>query len=448
MPNPIDQFVQLANTTFPAQGSAYVRGDEIPWSAARQQDFAMLSMFLEGRDNMDYFASGTDIVTLFDGSIASTEFGPKRMADDHRRTSGGTMSKMATPLTEYEWSQEITWHDINLQSDQIFSDSNSQRFYSILKKRNKDFTIDALKKMEKALGAVPSASMFDDAGTGMLDLKSLWTFCNVWEDQHYVTDQGATAGQFNFENLFPGSDGAPLTTTVQGLAPGDFAREDSYGVEYAEGGSQLAPTKVLYDAATAGSGAVTASNHMLEQFQYMLDLLDWAPIPMAGEFAEGQELAPKAIVCTREAKRLFLRTNRAHGELFAVINPIGNPSQGPGAQYGAIPLLTSDTLRDAALYPDYNNSTVRNTDGASQRAPVTERDPDGDSGAYFYFLDPRCINIWFHRNRAWEQDEWMSLAPINKDIMYRLGRFLGNVHFEHFVRNGILMPDAAISTYA
>ena len=130
MGNPIEQFVQLANSTFPAQGPAYVRGDDLPWTAARQQDFAMLSMFLEGRDNLDFFSSGTDIVTLYDGEIANTQFGPKRMADDHRRPAGGTMSKMATPFTEYEWGQEITWHEINLQGDSIFSDSNSQRFYS------------------------------------------------------------------------------------------------------------------------------------------------------------------------------------------------------------------------------------------------------------------------------------------------------------------------------
>ncbi len=447
MGNPIEQFVQLANSTFPAQGPAYVRGDDLPWSAARQQDFAMLSMFLEGRDNLDFFSSGTDIVTLYDGEIANTQFGPKRMADDHRRPAGGTMSKMSTPFTEYEWGQEITWHEINLQGDSIFSDSNSQRFYSILQKRNKDFTLDALKKMEKALGATPSSTMFTDSGTGMLDLKSLWTFCNVWEDQHYAS---GVLGQFNFENLFPGSDGAPLTATIQGLAPGDFAREDSYGKEYATGGSQLAPTKVAYAPGNTGDGFAGQNpsdptvNNILDQMQYMLDLLDWKPVPLAGEFAEGLQLEPKAILCTREGKRYFQRTNRAHGELFATIAPIGNPSQGATARYGAIPLMTADTLRDAALYPDYSGA-----DGTeAAKAPVTERNLDGRAGGYYYFLDPRTVNLWFHSNRGWEQDAWESMAPINKDVMFRLGRFLGNVHYERFISNGILMPSATIQNYS
>jgi len=442
MGNPIEQFVQLANSTFPAQGPAYVRGDDLPWSAARQQDFAMLSMFLEGRDNLDFFSSGTDIVTLYDGEIANTQFGPKRMADDHRRPAGGTMSKMSTPFTEYEWGQEITWHEINLQGDSIFSDSNSQRFYSILQKRNKDFTLDALKKMEKALGATPSTTMFSDSGTGMLDLKSLWTFCNVWEDQHY----GLAAAGFTHENLFPqGAANAdtPVSATIQGLNPGDFAREDSYGKEYATGGSQLAPTKVKYSEPASGDPSDPTINNILDQMQYMLDLLDWKPVPLAGEFAEGLQLEPKAILCTREAKRYFQRTNRAHGELFATIAPIGNPSQGSTARYGAIPLMTADTLRDAKLYPNVNGGVAT----AAERNPVTERDTDGIIGGYYYFLDPRTVNLWFHSNRGWEQDAWESMAPINKDVMFRLGRFLGNVHYERFISNGILMPAEDITNY-
>ena len=439
MSNPIEQFVQLANSTFPAQGPAYVRGDELPWTGARQQDFAMLSMFLEGRDNLDFFSAGTDITTLFDGEIANTQFGPKRMADDHRRPAGGTMNKMSTPFTEYEWGQEITWHEINLQGDSIFSDSNSQRFYSILKKRNKDFTLDALKKMEKALGATPSKSMFTDSGTGMLDLKSLWTFCNVWESQHYGI---GAVGDFTKENLFPDGDGNPLTTTIQGLNPGDFAREDSYGKEYSTGGSQLAPTKVKYEESASGPAGADVNN-ILDQMQYMLDLLDWKPVPLAGEFAEGLQLEPKAILCTREAKRYFQRTNRAHGELFATIAPIGNPSQGSVARYGAIPLMTADTLRDAKLYPDVSGGVT----SAADRAPVTERDPLGITGGYYYFLDPRTVNLFFHSNRGWEQDAWESMAPINKDVMFRLGRFLGNVHYERFITNGILMPNADIPNY-
>jgi len=352
------------------------------------------------------------------------------------------MNKMSTPFTEYEWGQEITWHEINLQGDSIFSDSNSQRFYSILKKRNKDFTLDALKKMEKALGATPSVSMFTDAGTGMLDLKSLWTFCNVWEDRHY----GLTASGFTKENLFPqgaANPDTPVSSTVQGLNPGDFAREDSYGKEYAYGGSQLAPTKVDYVGGAAGDPSDPKVNNILDQMQYMLDLLDWKPVPLAGEFAEGLQLEPKAILCTREAKRYFQRVNRAHGELFATIAPIGNPSQGSVARYGAIPLMTADTLRDAKLYPDVSVSEAT----AAERDPVTERDANGIVGGYYYFLDPRTVNLFFHSNRGWEQDAWESMAPINKDVMFRLGRFLGNVHWERFITNGILKPSEDIPNY-
>lgn len=430
MSSPLDQFVDLAN----AQGAAYPHGDEIPWSADRPQDFAGLAQFLVGRDNQMYFDAGTSIQTQFDGEIASTQFGPKRPAADHRRAGGVNLSFLATEWTEYEWTQEISWHQINLQGGGgVLSDVNSQRFWNILKKHDKDFTIDALKQMEKDIYAAPTAAMFGDDGTGLMPLKSLHAGCNVWEKKHYASGGG--------DGLFP------VMATQQGLDPDNFRRTDSYGKEYSTDASQLAATKVSYAASSAGTNSTTG-DHLLDQFQYLLDLLQWRPIPLAGEFAEGQALMPSVITCTREAKRSFCQTNRAHGELFAVINPIGDPAQG-AAQYGGIPLLTSDSLRDAEVYPDISGGV--STAAAAYLAlgrGLTERDTDGNAGGYFYFLDPRCVNLWFHRNRAWEKDDWETMAPLNKDIMFRLGRFLGNLHFERFVTNGILMPDGDVANYS
>ena len=84
----------------------------------------------------------------------------------------------------------------------------------------------------------------------------------------------------------------------------------------------------------------------------------------------------------------------------------------------------------------------------SRPARAWSTDANGINGGYFYAFDPRCVNIWFNANRQWSESEWYTMMPLNKDVMARHGEFLGNVHFESFMKNGILMPSADIANYA
>lgn len=411
---------ELAN----AQGEAYVNGRKLPWTAAKPKDFRIFSLLMQGRsrDNST-FSSGTSIKTAFDPQIASTAFGPKAHAEDHRTAGGGTMFWMESPLAEYEWAKQIRWHDIHLQGGNPFDGgSGSQQFYNMLEKTEKDFRLDPIIKMEAALTAAPTAEMFTGDATGAYTLKSIFTAINEWDTVHYSSGGG--------EGLFPGM------TTQQGLDPEDarFQRVDGFG------GSQLACHKVTYsDIGTA----TIADGHILERFQYFLDTLGWDPAPMAGEWSDSMEVRPSAFLCSQEGKNWFQRTNRAHGELFAILAPYGDPAQS-NAQFGGIPLLTSTAIRDAAVYPDISGGVST----ASAADPVTEFDSDGLLGPRFYAIDPRHVKLYMHTERAWAEGPWESMAPVNKDIIRKLGTFLGNLHFDSIVTHGLLSPSADISGYA
>jgi hypothetical protein len=428
MSNPLDAFVELAN----AQGPAYPQGAELPWTAARPRDFELFSTVMMGRDYRDTISAGTSVKTQFDPKVFSSGFGPVKPASDLRRGSESAMHFMETPFVEYRWREEITRHMIGLQPSGIHSDDNVQAFWKIKEKRDKDFVLDPIIKMDQALSATPGAAMFDDNGTGIQPIKSLFAGVNVWEKRHYAA-QGALAGG---ENLFPGM------TSQQGLDPDDaaFKRVDAYGKSYANGGSQLAPTKVTY---TEAGNAELGNNHLFPRMKFWLSRLNWKPIPMAGSFGEGQEVSPNYIHCTDNAIALLDNTSRAHGNFFATMSPTGDPGK-VGGYFGGKPLMACDALHEAALYPDISGGVGT----AADAAPVREVDAGAINGAYFYAFDPRTIDLNFASMMPWSESEWMDMLPLNKDVMFRYGEFMGNIHFNSFVQNGILMPTTDIPNYA
>ena len=421
MSAPLDLFVELAN----AQGPAYPRGSELPWTAARPRDFELFSMFMQGRSMRDFMTAGTSLKTAFDPKIYSSGFAPVKPASDLKRGSESGMFFMETPMTEYRWQEEITWHEFNLQPGRTMSDENVQEFWNIKAKRDKDFVLDPIIKMERALSATPTAEMFDSGGTGIMPIKSLFSICNLWETRHGV------AG----ENLFPGM------ANQQGLDPEAdvFKRVDAYGKAYTNGGSQLAPTKVSY--AQAGNANLT-NDHLFTRMKFFLNRLSWRPIPMAGSYADAKEVRPNSLVGTDNGVALYDNTARAHGELFATISPVGDAAQ--TTAFRGIPIIASDTFADAAIYPDVSGGVA----DAVNRAPVVEADEDGLAGARFYAIDPRTTNIWFNRNRPWSETEWSTMMPLNRDVMFRNGMFMGNLHCENFVCNGILFPSVNQASYA
>ena len=390
----------------------------------RPRDLEMLDMLLMGRDFKETISAGTSVETNFSAEIRSTQFGPVKPASDLRRGASSGMDRMATPHTEYRWGTEITRHELGLQPNSDFSDDQVKKFWSIEEVRSRDFRLDPIIKMDQAITATPSEAMFDDQGTGIQPIKSLFTGCNVWETRHGVPG----------ENLFPGM------TSQQGLDPeaARFKRVDYHGKAYANGGSQLAPTKVTYSEA---GDASLANTHLFPRMKYWLSRLSWKPIPMAGEWETAMEVAPTYIYCTDNAIALLDNTSRAHGNFFATMAPNGDPGK-VGGYFAGKPLVAVDALAERALYPNIGDGSAGATGlaGAVDRAPVTETDDAGIRGAYFYAFDPRTIMFQCAAMMPWFESEWYTLMPNNKDVMARYGEFMGNIHFESFVQNGILMP--------
>ena len=407
-----------------AQLETYKDKAKTPWSYDRPRNFAALSMFLQNRDSRYEVSAGTDIVTLFNPEI-ETYGGPKRPGAAHRTGTGGELYQMRTALTEYEWGKTITWHELMLNSGSPDTPDGSKKIWDIAEKTNQDFIVGMMKKLEADLFATPTAAMFGGDPTGAYPVKSLWTGVNVWTTAHGVAGDG----------LFPG------ITTQQGLNPTEakFARRDGLG-----GATQLSATKLSYAAA---GDASLVNGHLIERFGEMLDLLQWDGVPMAGEFADGLSVRPRVVMCSREAVSLFKRTCRAHGELFAVIAPIGDPSQA-SAQFAGIPMLAQDSIRNAAIYPDVQRTTGLDVAGAVDLPPVDEFSNEGAAGGYYYFFDPESVNLYLHKDRAFEVGQWKNLDQLNEDAYRRLAKMVGNVHFSRFVTNGVLHPAANISGYA
>ena len=414
---------ELAN----AIGAAYVNGDTLPWTAAKPKDYFLFSLMMQGRTMRDTFSSGTSIKTQFDPKIHNSQFASKRHGEDHKRGGKSAMYWMETAMSEYEWNTGILWHDIHLQNGgDVFSADGAQQFYSIIEKREKDFRLDPIIKMDAALGAVPTREMFIGDESGKFDLKSLWTGINLWDTKHYTVGGG--------EGLFP------VMASQQGLDPDDprFARVDGFGK------SQLAAHKVFYGQ--AGDNDTTVPDHLVERLQFFLDTLGWKPTPMAGQWADGMEVRPSVLACSHEAKVLYRRTSRAHGDHFAYVNPIGDLSIS-NASFAGVPLMESTVIRNMKVYPDTQGGT--DDAGAADRflaagEGVDEFDANGTPGPVFYAIDPRTCCLKMHKDRNWVEGPWKSMEPLNEDEMRKLGKFLGNIHFESFVTNGILAPSKPI----
>lgn len=415
----MDVFARVASRfADAAQQEAYPRGAILPLSLARVKTLHGLSMFLQSTSQQGRLSASDTVKTPFNYEYTDSAFGPKVPAAPHRTSEGGRITFMESKMTEYEWAKQITWHEINLQSDDILSPENSQKLYSVLRKTEEDFVMDPLLKMEKTIFAAPTEAMFTGNDDGEFPLQSIWTKVNLWDTIHGVPG----------ENLFPGM------TDQQGLDPEDsrFARKDGVYT-----GSQLAPTKLTYSLSASNS---TASGHMLENMDFLLNSIGWESVPLSGEFGAERMVSPRVGMCSREAIALFQRTNRAHGELFATLAPIGNAKQGD-ASFGDVALMACDSIRNAKIYPDTQNNT--DAIGAVDRPPVDEFDTDGGAGGRYYFFDPENINLWFQRDRAWEQGEWKSMEPLNEDIYRRLGKSIMQMHAEGFMTTGVLYPDPA-----
>lgn len=426
-----------------AQNETFIDKGQHPWSADVPRHMRGIDMFLQRRGRKHTVSSGTDIVSLFNPEIE--EFGgPKKPGAPHVTTEGGDLVRMRTPLQEYEWGKRISWHELNLNAGDPYTAEGSQKIWDIAEKTNQDFIVGLMKQLNNEFFAVPSAEMFAGDASGAYPIKSIWTGVNVWGTQHY---DGGAAGN--------GGDGLfPVMSSQQGLDPNEakFARRNDLGT--VGGATQLSATKLTYSDAGNNN---TGTGHILDRLQELMDLLDWEGVPMAGSYAQAMSMKPQMIMCSREAKTLLRRTVRAHGELFALVDPIGDPAQST-VQYGGVPLMISDEIRAAKVYPDLDLENSLDTDDAADKFLSTggcdefglnaAGEAAGYAGGVYYFFDPDACNLYMHKDRAMEIGQWKNIDQINEDLYRRLAKMLGNIHHERFITHGILHPSASISGYA
>lgn len=413
-----------------AQDENFIDKGMLPATFYRSRDYAALNMFLQNRSAQETVTAGTDIVSLLNPKV-SVAGGPKAPTAPHYQGAGGEPNRMRTALTEYEYATNITWHDLNLNAGDPYTPEGSRKIYDLAEKTNGDFVVGMANDLETDFFATPSAEMFTGDGTGKYPLKSVWTGCNVWEEKHYTGTNGG-------DGLFP------VMTDQQGLDPRDpkFLRYDDQG-----GKTQLSATKLTYGQ--AANNDTSANDHLLDRLAELMALMKWSAVPLAEGFAPEVGRKARAIMCSREALSLFNRTNRANGERFATFAPVGQPTAGQdAATFGGLSFITSDTLRNAALYPDVQRTSGLDVSGAEGRDPVDEFSNEGAAGGYYYFLDPDACNLHLHANRAFEMGEWKSMAPLNEDVYRKLAKMLGNIHHRRFITHGILFPSVNIANYA
>lgn len=427
-----------------AQNPQYLDRGALPWTADVPRHMRGIDMFLQGRDANSLVDTGTDIITNFDPQVREIG-GPKRPGAPHGTNRGGDVVTMRTPLTEYEWPMEISWHDLNLQGGDPFTASGSQKIWDVGEKTNRDFFVGMMKQFNSDFFAVPSAEMFATSATGTSPIKSIFTGCNIWGTAYYDGTGAAGAGA---DGLFPNM------ANQQGLDPTEakFARR---GDITTGGATQLSATKLTYG--TAASNATNVTDHLVDRMQELMDLLDWEGVPMSASYAQAMPRKPQVICCSREAASLMRRTVRAHGELFALVPPTADLSQ-QRTQFAGVPLMISDEIRNASVYPDIQLDGTLDVDGAANRFLSTggcnefgvnsEGQDAWYAGGVYYFFDTEATQLYLNRQRAFEIGEWKNLAPINEDIFRRLAKMIGNIHHRRFVTHGILHPSTAISGYA
>ena len=424
MAGAFDVVLRLMN----AQGRIFLDKGELPFSADKPKNFLGLSMFLMGKDSNDYISAGDTITTLFDHTNRA-HGGPKRPGAPHRSSPSDGVATLETRLTEYEFGKELFWHEMKLNGGDPLTPEGSQKIWSIAEKKNKEFIVGMAKTLERDIFATPTENMFTGNGDGSFPIKSFWTGCNEWGIEHGVPGEG----------LMPGM------TDQQGQDPEDpkFRRTDGYGL------SQLAATKIGYGE--SGNNRTDVPDHLIDQMDFLINLLPWDPTPLAGEFADGIGLMPKMMVTSREGRSLFLRTNRAHGDLFATMSPIGNPAQS-NDMFGRIPIMVSDSVANSEIYPDTQGTfdPVANAAefaDAVNRAPVNEYNDQGIVGPRFYMIDGEASSIYCHKDRAVEIGDWKNLDQINEDLYRKLAKAVFNFHHERFVTHGILRPTRPVPGY-
>lgn len=401
-----------------AQDPAQVDGVALPWTPDRLRSHPTVGLLLGNKDGnrVKRYDAGYEIREKFDG-VVETDFAEAEMGSDYVWNSTGEMAFMRRPYRELRWSESIFKHEIAFQGGSYSAASHSRALWNILDKKELNFALGPIEKLENVmLWRTPDAQM-EDEGTGALPIASIPSVINQWK-----TTMGVLA-----DGLPPGF------TSQQGLDPNDFEDPNDptestacvHQIEYAEGATGV-----------VGSGNTSVGpGHLLEQMSEAMRFTHYESVPMVGRRETGEMVpAVRAILCSDGGYKYMEQTVRAHGgDLFRIVTP--------GAKemltFADFPLRPVPALRGKAIYPDQVGGTLIT---AVDRAMVTEDDPNGYSGPRYYFIDNSGVDMFFHAEGYWDIKNWYALDQINRDRIVKDGRLWCNLFFRNFRGHAIVAP--------
>jgi len=330
-------------------------------------------------------------------------------------------------MTQSHWRLErgtAKWNRAELQQqatgtfDYASRVQTYQRVYDLKVRQKKTYMANYI---ERAFWAAGNATKMESPnGTGLL-VKSFPSGVNEWTAaEHGVAGDG----------LFPGY------TTFQGLNPNQFLDPEEVASGVANPRSLWAPRKVTYT--DLGNAETDTAGHFVEQATRMLELLQFDPVPMAGDLSEPRGGLQKYVYTDLEGILAYQRTVRAHFDLFG---NKGSQDLYHNPMFAGIKFRRVAVLDNNPLYP----SVAAGAATAYTRAPVTAGDPDGIIGPRYYFIDPEYVDCIWDEELYFADSEVYRLKETAPDTFVMLTENQRTMHFYSRQRHGILCPANDIS---
>lgn len=413
-----------------AQDGAFVNGFEVPWTADRYRSTPMVGLLLGGKELK--LSSGNRVSQLFDGKV-TTDFAESKFGSDYVFNASGEMNTMTSYYRELRWTESILEHEIAFQSGGGYDASaHSRMLWSIVEKKNLNFTLGPITQMEEKLLRAPTPEMDDETAEGALPIKSMLCFLNEWKPSLGVVGHGVPPGFSSQQGLLPADYMDPASPTTD-------STDDDFQ-------SQLAVHQIGYTQAATGvvgSGDTSvAEGHLLEQLSEAVRFTKYDAIPMATMSPAGPDMPRmRYIMCSDAGYKFVERIVRAHGgDLFRIVRP----GLGVVPTFSDFPLMPVPALRGKALYPDYSEGV-----NAVDAPLVTEGDStDGNAGPRFYLVDEDALHFFCHASRAWKTEPWQPYGIPKVDSIVRWGSAWGNLLMTKFRTSAIVYPTADITGFS
>lgn len=412
-----------------AQDGAFVNGFEVPWTADRYRSTPAVGLLLGGKEMK--LSAGNRVSQLFDGKVR-TDFQESKFGADYVFNSTGEMNTMTSYYRELRWTESILEHEIAFQSGGGYDASaHSRMLWSIVEKKNLNFTLGPITTMEDKLWRNPTPEMDDETAEGALPIKSILCYFNEWKPSMGVAGHGIPPGFTTQQGLLPSAfidPSSPTTTTTDD----DFI-------------SQLCVQQIGYSSGATGvvgSGDTSVpEGHLLEQLSEAVRFTNYDAIPMATMSPAGTAMPRmRYIMCSDAGYKFMERTVRANGgDLFRIVRP----GLGMVPTFSDFPLMPVPALKNKAIYPDYSAGGTAVADAPT----LLEGDTDGNAGPRYYLIDEDAMHFFCHASRSWKTEPWQPYGIPKIDSIVRWGSCWGNLLMTKFRTSAIVYPTADISGF-